>query len=100
MGWTTFALGYLGGWVVTTFVVLLASRHARDPRCPAPHLAMLSIVAGAVWPLLVLGLFELSSVALCARSSRTRLARVVSYARHPAAGRPVAAFRPREVTFK
>ena len=50
---------YLGGWLSVT---IAAGRRLTDRESPAAHPLMVSVVAGAVWPLLVVGLVELSSV--------------------------------------
>jgi hypothetical protein len=53
---------YLGGWVLVTLGVYGASRRWNDRDAPARHPAWVSLLAGALWPLLVVGLVELSSV--------------------------------------
>jgi Na+-transporting NADH:ubiquinone oxidoreductase subunit NqrE len=53
---------YFGCWIVVTVAVYGATRWFADRRSPAPHPLLMSIVAGAVWPLLLVGLVELSSV--------------------------------------
>jgi hypothetical protein len=53
---------YLGGWVVVTTGLFTLTSHFTDFRSPAPHPLGISILAGAVWPLLVLGVAEVSSV--------------------------------------
>lgn len=55
-------LGYLVGWILFTLAVYAASRRFSDTRSPAPHPVGVSILAGALWPLLLVGLVELSSV--------------------------------------
>ena len=55
---------YLWGWIVTTAVTFLAARRFADERY-APRvesLAGVSVIAGAVWPVLVVGVVELSSL--------------------------------------
>jgi hypothetical protein len=54
---------YLIGWVVSTVAIYLASRRLGDAQNPAPHQLVLSTVAGGLWPLLLLGVVEFSSVA-------------------------------------
>jgi hypothetical protein len=61
----TFALVYLGGWVVTTLATLAAGRRLADgPTTPLSKLCV-SLLAGLVWPLTIVGVVELSSVAMC-----------------------------------
>lgn len=62
-------IAYLIGWVVSTAVVFLASRRLNDPHNPAPHLLILSAVAGALWPLLLLGAVEFSSLVACSSAA-------------------------------
>jgi hypothetical protein len=51
----------------TAVVAFVASKLLGDARRPATHRVSLSLVAGAIWPMLVLGLVELSSVAVYAK---------------------------------
>jgi hypothetical protein len=55
---------YLAGLLPVSFATYAAGRHLTDRLAPANHTmtVMLSVAAGAVWPLLVVGLVELSSV--------------------------------------
>jgi hypothetical protein len=53
---------YLGGWVLATIGMYAAGRRFNDRRSPAPHPLWVSLLGGAVWPLLIVGLVELSSV--------------------------------------
>lgn len=53
---------YLGGWLLVTPGVYAAGRRWNDRQSPAPHPFWVSLVAGAVWPLLIIGLVEISSV--------------------------------------
>jgi hypothetical protein len=60
----TFAMVYLGGWVLTTLATLVASRRLADaPTSPVTTLC-LSLLAGLVWPLVIVGVVEYSSVAM------------------------------------
>ena len=52
---------YLGGWLPVTLAAYAAGKRLRDPHAPAKYPVMVSLVAGALWPLLVVGLIELSS---------------------------------------
>jgi len=53
---------YLGGWMITTVGLYAAGRRLSDQRAPALHPLAVSVAAGAVWPLVVVGLVEMSSV--------------------------------------
>jgi hypothetical protein len=58
---------YLCGWVVASLGLYAAGRRLTDERAPALNPLVVSVAAGAVWPLLVVGLVELSSVAVFTR---------------------------------
>ena len=55
---------YLCGWILTTAVTFLAALRFADERSapPVESLAGVSVIAGAVWPLLVVGVVELGSL--------------------------------------
>jgi hypothetical protein len=53
---------YLAGWAIAAVALYAASRRFSDEWSPAVHPLGVSLVAGAVWPLLVVGLVEMSSV--------------------------------------
>jgi hypothetical protein len=55
---------YLAGWLPVSFAAYAAGRRLTDRLTPARHslMVMVSVAAGAVWPLLVVGLVELSSI--------------------------------------
>lgn len=55
---------YLAGWLPVSFATYAAGRHLTDRLAPAnqPMMVIVSVAAGAVWPLLVVGLVEMSSV--------------------------------------
>ena len=63
----TWSLAYLAGWVVATVVVFLAGKRLNDRDAPAAHPAALSIVAGLMWPMLIVGAVEFVVVATCVR---------------------------------
>lgn len=65
----TIVIAYLIGWVVGTAVVYVTSRRLNDPRNPATHLLILSAVAGALWPMLLLGAVEFSSLVACSSAA-------------------------------
>jgi hypothetical protein len=68
----TLVVIYLTGWSLVTFIAYAAGRRFGDKRTPAPHPFAVSVVAGAVWPLLVVGLVEMSSIVVYAKVSRPR----------------------------
>ena len=55
---------YLIGWLPVSFAAYAAGKRLADRRTPAqqPFMVIVSLAAGAIWPLLVVGLVELSSV--------------------------------------
>ena len=53
---------YLGGWLVFACAAYAAGRRLTEPESPPVHPLIVSLAAGAVWPLLVVGLVELSSI--------------------------------------
>jgi hypothetical protein len=58
---------YLGGWLAVTCAAYAAGRRLMDRESPPVHPLMVSLAAGAVWPLLVVGLVELSSIMVFTR---------------------------------
>lgn len=65
----TTVIAYLIGWVVSSAIVYVASRRLNDPSNPAPHTLILSTVAGALWPMLLLGAVEFSSLVACSNAA-------------------------------
>lgn len=53
---------YLCGWVLVSLSLYVAGRRFGVNRAPAEHPILLSLVGGAVWPLVLIGMIELSSV--------------------------------------
>jgi uncharacterized membrane protein YhaH (DUF805 family) len=55
---------YLIGWLLASLAAYAAGRRLADRRTPADHslMVLVSVAAGAIWPLLVVGLVEFSSV--------------------------------------
>jgi hypothetical protein len=55
---------YLWGWIVTTAVTFLAARAFADERYAPPvrSLAGVGVIAGALWPVLAVGVVELGSL--------------------------------------
>jgi heme/copper-type cytochrome/quinol oxidase subunit 2 len=58
---------YLVGWLVATCAAYAASRRLAEPDASPLHPLMVGVAAGAVWPLLVVGLIELSSIVVLTR---------------------------------
>ena len=57
---------YLAAWAVTTVITFIVSRHLGEDTRPEHDIFAVSVLAGAVWPFLLLGIIELSSVAVYA----------------------------------
>jgi hypothetical protein len=55
---------YLLGWVMTTIGFVLVVGTLNDRVAPAPHPIPLAVVAGAAWPLVLLGAAQFATVAL------------------------------------
>jgi hypothetical protein len=53
---------YLCGWLPVTFAAYAASKRLADKRSPASRPFLVSLIAGGLWPVLVVGMVELSSV--------------------------------------
>lgn len=53
---------YFCGWIVVSLGLYVAGRRFADPGSPAPHPVWISFLGGAVWPLVLIGFIELSSV--------------------------------------
>ena len=58
---------YLGGLLTVTFTAHAVGRRLTDSEAPPDHPLLVSLAAGAVWPLLVVGLVELSSIIVFTR---------------------------------
>jgi hypothetical protein len=58
--------GYLGGWVLTSAVVAMFGWRLQDQQSPAPHPRLMSVVAGAAWPVLIVAIAEVGAVAFTA----------------------------------
>jgi len=59
---------YLSGWLIGTIAAYTAARQLHDRCEPSPHPLCVSVVAGALWPLLLVGLVELSSVVMLTKA--------------------------------
>jgi hypothetical protein len=64
------ALAYSIGWVLTAIATYIASRHFRAKGSPADHPLLVCLVAGAVWPLALLGVVEIGVVAAARKAAR------------------------------
>jgi len=72
---STLIAAYLIAWLPVSFAAYAAGKRLADRRRSADHplMVVVSLAAGALWPLLVVGLVELSSIVmLTRRSSDTR----------------------------
>ncbi len=67
---------YLCGWLVTTIGALVAVNWFSDRRTSSPlaH-GSLAVLAGVLWPVLVVGLAELVAIVIVCRRMRTTVAR-------------------------
>jgi heme/copper-type cytochrome/quinol oxidase subunit 2 len=63
----TLAIAYGAVAIVAAFVVFLVSARLGDERRPTPERFGLSVAAGIVWPVILLGVAELSSFAMYAK---------------------------------
>jgi biotin transporter BioY len=68
--------GYLVGWVLTSALVALLAWRLQDDGSPAAHPTLLSLLAGAAWPLVLAALAEAGAVALAAEVMRQRGSRL------------------------
>jgi len=66
----TLLVGYVVVALVAAVVVFVASARLGDERRPAPQRLGLSLAAGAVWPVLLLGLAEYGSFAIYAKAHK------------------------------
>ncbi len=55
-------VAYLFGWALTTAGLIVSSRWLMNRWSPASHPVAVSFLAGAAWPLLLLGAIELGAV--------------------------------------
>ncbi|TFV61463.1 hypothetical protein E4P42_00765 [Mycobacterium sp. PS03-16] len=60
----TITVAYLAGWWLTSVAVYVAGRRLRADATPPERPLAMSFVAGAVWPLLLLGLVEVGALAV------------------------------------
>ena len=74
---------YLIGWLPVSFAAYAAGKRLADRRSAAdqPLMMVVSLAAGAIWPLLVVGLVELSSVMVLTKvPSRAKHSNIGIYA--------------------
>ncbi|KAA0097597.1 hypothetical protein CIW49_17220 [Mycolicibacterium sp. P1-18] len=64
----TLLIGYTAVALIAAVVVFVASARLGDERRPTPQRFGLSLAAGAVWPVILLGLAEFSSFAMYAKA--------------------------------
>ena len=62
------AFAYLCGWGLAASGLYLASRQLSSNRTASPHRLPLSILAGGLWPLLLLGVVEIGSIVAAAKA--------------------------------
>ncbi|MEU0498524.1 hypothetical protein [Mycobacterium sp. NPDC006124] len=65
---TSLLVGYAALAVVAAVVAFVASARLGDGRRPVPQRLGLSVAAGAVWPVILLGVVEVSSFAMYAKA--------------------------------
>jgi hypothetical protein len=66
-------LVYLCGWLVTTVGVAITATHFSDREMSRPlSVGSLAVLAGALWPVMVIGVMELLAIAAVAKGMRTR----------------------------
>lgn len=65
---TTLLVGYVTVALVAAVIVYVVSTRLGDERRPVAELVGLSLAAGAVWPVILLGLVEFSSFAMYAKA--------------------------------
>lgn len=68
----TCLLVYLGGWVITTGATYAAGRRVADRDMTPLDSLGFSVLAGLVWPLMIIGVVELSSVAVYSSAKSQR----------------------------
>ena len=68
----TCALVYLGGWVITTVITFVAGRRLADGPTTTRSSLGFSLLAGLVWPLMIVGVVELSSFVMYSAAKSRR----------------------------
>jgi biotin transporter BioY len=63
---------YLCGWLVTAVISLVFANESRELRIAPPLTrGVVAVIAGALWPVLVVGILELACIVLLANKLRT-----------------------------
>jgi hypothetical protein len=62
--------GYSLGWIFTAVAVFVVGQRLRDDHLPSPQTVLWSLVAGAIWPLLLVGALQLGATILVSRMLR------------------------------
>lgn len=65
----TVTVAYLAGWLLTSVAVYVAGRRLRADATPPRRPVAMSFVAGAVWPLMLLGLIEVGALAVTEKAA-------------------------------
>jgi hypothetical protein len=55
---------YLGGWLAATIGVFVVGNRISEPGLPVGYRLLLSVAAGVIWPLLLIGAVEFTSMAM------------------------------------
>ena len=66
------ALAYSIGWVLTAIATCITSRRLRAKGSPPDRRLLVCLVAGAVWPVMLLGVVEIGVVAAAMKAARGR----------------------------
>ena len=67
---------YLCGWLITAIATLAAADRLSSGDSPPMRVCVgVGVVAGALWPVVIMGLVQLAAITLIARPSRTAAVR-------------------------
>ena len=58
---------YFAGWVVAALGLYVSGKRYADSASPAKHPVAVSVLGGAVWPVLLIGFFEFNGVMACSK---------------------------------
>ncbi|MDR3659986.1 MAG: hypothetical protein P4L86_06195 [Mycobacterium sp.] len=67
-----YVAAYTSAWAVVALATYLLGRHWCTEEQPPHHRALTSALAGAMWPIMVVGLLEVGTVALMSGSHALR----------------------------
>jgi hypothetical protein len=67
-----FALAYLSGWAIESLALFAASHWLHDSNFRAPPTSAVGLLAGAVWPLVTLGVVQYGAVAAVSKMMSDR----------------------------